>query len=95
MKNPPWLLFLVCLSTNLLLPSAAKISRRPLKREDPDRHHGHDGSDAKAVAYSNRWIVHLEDANDETARQLANNMGCQLVGSVITKFDAFNITGLK
>ena len=51
-------------------------------REDPDRHHGHDGSDADAVAYSNRWIVHLEDANDESARVLANSMGCQLVGAV-------------
>ena len=52
------------------------------QRFDAERHHGHDGSDAKAVAYSNRWIVHLDTAHDETARLLAHSMGCELVGAV-------------
>jgi len=84
MKSPPWLLVIVSLSADLLLSTVA-IAPRSV-REDPDRHHGHDGSDAEAVAYSNRWIVHLEDANDESASVLANSMGCQLVGALGPEF---------
>ena len=61
------------------------------QRFDAERHHGHDGSDAKAVAYSNRWIVHLDTAHDETARLLAHSMGCELVGAVRQAISLCNI----
>ncbi len=46
-----------------------------------DNFHGHDG-DADTDEYSNEWVVHLDNADEEVAELLALKMSYQCLGEV-------------